>query len=1033
MDDCNGDDSLDSDPAGLSLCQRIMDDSRDAVAIVDHHSVYRVASPAFLAAFDSTRDGLIGRRIDQVHSPGPALAVSLADVERCLRGEPVHRLISAPHASAGHTSHQSSYALHYLPWYGTMPAQRGSAVAVVVRLLQSRDDAPTASTGSHQFASAPEVAEQEAERVAVDLANEHFTLLLDAIDSPVYVSDMQTYELLYVNRKVREHFGDVRGKLCYQTIQDSADGPCSFCTNDRLLDADGQPTEPYIWDARNTRLDRWFHCIDRAIRWDDGRLVRLEIAIDITERKQAEEAAAYRADLQTTLARVSARLLEAGQNELTAVVKQSMAEMRAHLAADDAFLALYDKTGSTVLMRHMGVDDTPDESPHVVAAVDLPALLDAWSAGRMLLVERPEPVGEEIRQELSLLGLSQLRSLILAPLRGAADLMLAAGFGCREAEHAWTADEQHVVQMLASLVGNAFGRQTVLKALQSSREHLQKVAFSDPLTGLANRRLLVERMREATVSADRGGLMFAVCYVDLDKFKPVNDQCGHEAGDQLLVQVADRLRAVLRPSDTVARWGGDEFALLLADLPGIQGCEQVLERLRDRLQQPYPIQQRLFQVTASIGVSLYPTDAPDGEALLRCADQALYLAKQAGRNRVQFFDLENERAASARHAHLVQIERAVAQNELCLRYQPIFDMRQGRLIGVEALVRWQHPQRGLLAPEAFLPLVESDDLIRQVDFWVISMALRDLAAWRAKGLRLRLSLNVGARTLMTAGFLESVKALLHRYPEIASTDIDLEVRETAAIHDLDTIAAVVAEAEALGLCFVIDDFGKGNASLSAFRHLGAKALKIDQSLIDGMSRDQGDLSQVASVIGVARAFDCGVVAEGLETPEQGMLLLDLGCELAQGFYIAHPMEADSIPAWVESYTPPTQWASATGERASAEVDLLLLEPRQQAWLDQFERYLRHAADARLQPRSLLISPLARWLAGDAADNYASCAAFKPIRPLHESLQTAELALVLCRERDEPCLPEMIDALHQANGRLVSQLRRLRQEALAQRR
>jgi hypothetical protein len=242
---------------------------------------------------------------------------------------------------------------------------------------------------------------------------------------------------------------------------------------------------------------------------------------------------------------------------------------------------------------------------------------------------------------------------------------------------------------------------------------------------------------------------------------------------------------------------------------------------------------------------------------------------------------------------------------------------------------------------------------------------------------------------------------------------------------------VVAEAEALGLCFVIDDFGRGNASLSAFRHLGARALKIDRSLIDGMARDQGDLRQVASVIGVARAFDCGVVAEGLETPEQGMLLLDLGCELAQGFYIARPMEAHSIPAWVESYTPPTQWASATGGPASAEVDLLLLEPQQKAWLDQFERYLRHPADARLQLRSLMSCPLARWLAGDAAENYASFDAFKPILPLHQALRTASVALVLCRERDEPCRPEMIDALHQASGRLVSQLRRLRKEVLAQ--
>ncbi|MGB5830989.1 MAG: EAL domain-containing protein, partial [Thiohalocapsa sp.] len=695
-----------------------------------------------------------------------------------------------------------------------------------------------------------------------------------------------------------------------RAIQNCGDGPCGFCTNDRLVDANGQPTDPYVWDARNTVLGRWFHCIDRAIRWVDGRIVRMEIAIDITERKRAEEETGRRADLNATLAGISTNLVQAEHGELQSVVEQSILDMRSQLGVECSFMALFDKSSSTMSIHHLcqgancGIDlcAVPDR--------DFPTLITVARAGRMQVFERMDIVGVDLAMELSALGLSSLHSMILAPATDGGELFVAIGFGARDTAHRWTVDEQHVVQLLVNLVGNALGRQRALNALQSSREHLKTFAFMDPLTSLANRRLLVDRMREVAASADRSGKMFAVCYLDLDEFKPVNDQAGHEAGDRLLRDVANRLRAETRPTDTVARWGGDEFAILLADLPGIEGCYQVLNRLQLALQQPYKVQRRTFQVTASIGVSLYPSDGLNGETLLRCADQALYLAKQAGGNQVQFFDLEKDRVAHFQRKRLERIEQAITQAELCLHYQPIVDMRQGRLIGVEALVRWQHPQRGLLGPYAFLPLVESDDLISRLDHWVLRAALGDFSVWIEAGLDLRLSVNVAARSIITAGFLQRIESLLEQYPAIATKDIDLEVREAVAVDHLAAIAPVVEESDQLGLRFVIDDFGKGNASLTAFRQLRAMALKIDQDLVRGMLDDGGDLRQVAGVIGVARAFARSVIAKGLETPEQGSLLLGLGCELAQGFFIAHPMVAEAIPGWLEAYVPPAQWGMA---------------------------------------------------------------------------------------------------------------------------
>ena len=881
-------------------------------------------------------------------------------------------------------------------------------------------------------AVAHDVTEQQAAEAAAATANQRFLMLLDAIDSPVYVADMQTYRLLYVNEKVRQHFGAVEGQLCYQVLQNRQDGPCPFCTNDRLLDENGEPTRPYIWDSENSTLGRWFHCIDRAIPWNDGHYVRMEIAIDITDRKRSEDAAAYRADLQSTLAEVSGELLQSADRDVGDVLERSMGAMRRRLGVDCSLLALLDKTSATMSVRHWCSEVGASRGSWRQNIAALPRLMGAWRTGQLLAFGRIDSTSDEMRDELALMGFGDAQSIIVAPLSYAGDLFLVIGFASQRDEHSWNQDEQHAVQVLGNLIGNALGREKAVDALRSSSERLQEAAFNDPLTGLPNRRLLVDRMEQAAAAADRTGALCAVCYLDLDEFKPVNDQCGHEAGDRLLVKVAERLRAGTRPNDTVARWGGDEFALLLTNLPSIEVCAQVLERLRAALEAPYRIQQRDFHVTASMGVSVYPRDGSDGEALLRCADQALYVAKQSGRNRVQFFDPEKDGAALARRLSLIRIEQAIDHEELRLRYQPIFDMRQGRLIGVEALVRWQHPQRGLLGPDAFLPLVEGNDLIHRLDLWVIGKAFADLAGWRDKGLALRLSLNVSARSMTTAGFVDNLTSLLDRYTQIGPADIDLEVRETTALNDVRSIVGVVDEADRQGFSVAIDDFGRNNGLLLSFRQLRAKTLKIDRTLVGGMLSDLADLSLVAAVIGVARAFEQGVIAEGLETPEQGSLLLDLGCDLAQGYFIARPMPADALLEWSKGYSPPEQWAAASTAWTAADLPLLLVEPQHRGWLQGFELALLDRAENALDPPDSMSWPFGRWYALDGQRRYGSYPAFIALGRLQQRLFDVATDLAQRRQRGERITVEMLGDLHDANDALTAQLKALRDEVTVHR-
>ena len=432
---------------------------------------------------------------------------------------------------------------------------------------------------------------------------------------------------------------------------------------------------------------------------------------------------------------------------------------------------------------------------------------------------------------------------------------------------------------------------------KAHERELARVANYDPLTQLPNRRLLSDRLNQMILHAQRSEKIGAICFLDLDGFKLINDQHGHEVGDQLLVGVARNLTSALRAHDTLARLGGDEFVLLLSDLDSPHECAVILSRVLQTVRQPVNAGGHVISISASIGVTLYPHDSADPDTLLRHADQTMYLAKQAGKNRYQLFDPEVDRKTQSRHELLAQMRTALANGEFVLFYQPKVDLVGGDVVGAEALIRWQHPQRGLLPPGEFLPHLSGTDVEWLFGEWVLATALQQMQTWARAGMVMKISVNISASHLLHAGFHEHLAHVLSQHPGVAAGDLELEVLETAAIEDIQLAQNVMRRCMELGVRFSLDDFGTGYSSLTYLRKLPIHAIKIDQSFVRDMLVDPEDMSIVQSVIQLARAFHRQVVAEGVETLAHGSHLLAMGCHLAQGYGIARPMPADQLMAW----------------------------------------------------------------------------------------------------------------------------------------
>lgn len=422
--------------------------------------------------------------------------------------------------------------------------------------------------------------------------------------------------------------------------------------------------------------------------------------------------------------------------------------------------------------------------------------------------------------------------------------------------------------------------------------------------------LLADRLNLAMAQARRREQPLAVAYLDLDDFKPINDRYGHEVGDQVLVELAKRMKQALREGDTLARLGGDEFIAVLLDVPDIKACEPVLNRLLAAACQPTRIGDFMLEVSASVGVTIYPqTEDMDADQLLRQADNAMYQAKQAGKNRYHLFNTEQDRSIRTHHEGLERIRQALTSQEFVLHYQPKVDLVSGEVFSVEALIRWQHPEKGLLAPAAFLPYLDGSNLEIVVGEWVIDTALKQIETWIAVGLQLHISVNISANHLLYADFSTQLALALNRYPTVPPYSLVIEILETAAISDMSQAINVLTRCRELGLRISLDDFGTGYSSLTYLRNLPVDILKIDQSFVRDMLTDPSDMGIVVSVIQLAKIFNLMVIAEGVETLEHGAMLVQLGCTLMQGYGIARPMPADEISDWIVLWRNSEIWHS----------------------------------------------------------------------------------------------------------------------------
>jgi len=441
--------------------------------------------------------------------------------------------------------------------------------------------------------------------------------------------------------------------------------------------------------------------------------------------------------------------------------------------------------------------------------------------------------------------------------------------------------------------------------MQSRMEYL---AYFDQLTGLPNRARFIDYLQQALDKLPAEGESLAVCYLDLDGFKQINDEWGLRVGDGILQEIGRRLQSYISTGGQVARIAGDEFVVLLEHLYVDDALSQVMDGLHATLGRPVVVEQITAKLTISVGVTLYPRDGADNpDALIRNANQAMYIAKQTGKNRTHQFDAESERRLRENQDLLSEILQAFEQNVFQLYYQPKVDMRSGQVIGAEALLRWPHPQQGMIPPDVFLPLVENTEFSVLLGEWVLRQAMAQMSAWASAGLVLPVSVNISAYHLQRADFVDRLAGILSEFPLVQPGWLELEILETTAMEDLDQIAHLLDACMALGVHFSLDDFGTGYSSLTYLRCLPVETIKIDRSFVIDMLSDSTDHALVEGIIGLARSLQREVIAEGVESFAHGLPLLRMGCHLAQGYGIALPMRADKVQDWVAQWRVPALW------------------------------------------------------------------------------------------------------------------------------
>ncbi|MGB3298240.1 MAG: EAL domain-containing protein [Phormidesmis sp.] len=457
----------------------------------------------------------------------------------------------------------------------------------------------------------------------------------------------------------------------------------------------------------------------------------------------------------------------------------------------------------------------------------------------------------------------------------------------RSPEQTWSSCEKRLLESVGSQI-----------YLALRRSHLDQVARTrsayDQLTQLPDRMLFNQQLGRSIAMAAQQDTMLGVAFLDLDRFKNINDTLGHEAGDCLLQQVAKRLKGCLRNYDFVARWGGDEFTLLLSNLRSAEDVSSIAERLLQRLSAPFQVQGEELYVTASLGIALAPYDGEDGPTLLRNADAAMYQAKSQGRNNYQVY-FEEINANARRQLNLeTDLRKAIDNHELFLCYQPQVDLISGQWVGLEALIRWQHPTIGLISPAKFIPIAEETGLIETIGYWVLQEACTQYGKWQQMGMpKIRLAVNLSAHQFHHSYLARSILQIL-KTTGFDPRYLELEVTESAAMYDVGFAISLLEKLSKAGMQIAMDDFGTGYSSLSVLKHFPLDTLKIDRSFVMDLVDSPKDAAIAATIIALAKGLNFKVLAEGIETPAQATVLRKMGCDYAQGYWFSRPLTVQHI-------------------------------------------------------------------------------------------------------------------------------------------
>ncbi len=561
---------------------------------------------------------------------------------------------------------------------------------------------------------------------------------------------------------------------------------------------------------------------------------------------------------------------------------------------------LYDEDRTSIECRVMFVSGEGHSDGGVFNKADFPSFFAALETGRRIVISdaRNDPVTNELAQ--TYLPDNDVHAVLGAPIFYDGNIIGVIFHEHISDARSWTINEQEFSALIASDISLSL-EVDKRKVIEKNLEHQ---AYHDSLTGLPNRSLLLDRIDQAIRHAKRNNSLLAVLFLDLDNFKQINDSLGHSVGDTVLVTISGMLKQALRDMDTIARLGGDEFTILLSEFEKEEEINEITTKLFDILRRPLLIKGRELFVTTSIGISVYPNDGKSPELLLRNADAAMYRAKEKGRNGFEFYTEDmTERALEKVHM-ITNLNRAFDQREFEVYYQPQYDIQDKQMVGLEALLRWHHPELGLLCPEAFLPAAEESGLIVALDRWTMGQGMRQMKLWSDIGVVLgRLSLNLTMQQIDQPDFFEFLMELM-QVNEFDGTSLSFEITEGQLMKNPERTIELLNRIAELGVKISVDDFGTGYSSLAYLKKLPVDALKIDKEFIRDIPGNEDDISIVRSIIALAKSMRLDVLAEGVETDDQIDFLNDEGCRLVQGYIFSHPKPASEIPElasyWVQS-------------------------------------------------------------------------------------------------------------------------------------